>query len=383
MARERVAAQGNGGATRHFIKSVSGEMMLPHEKMGEDVRVFLGIRLDCAQCHDHPHETWTQDQFWEITAFYGQLTRIRNVSVFLDDAAGNGERPEGARVIHPRRRQEVAPRFLDGSVPRAIGDNPRERLADWFTAPGNPYFAPAIVNRVWAYFFGKGFVEPVDDFRPGNPPTHPELLQALAADFQRSGYDLKHLMRVIAQSRTYQLSGDLNRTNQEDEINFSRSLPRRLDAEILLDAISDVTGVQETFPVHDYVGGGMEPVGTRAIDLVPEVTPSQFLEVYGRPISRDSMPWRDRRSTLRQALHLLVGSTYTTKISAEGGRIDRLLASGASDHEIIEELYLAAFSRYPTAEEEAELEALIETSPSREKGVENLAWGLLASGQFT
>ena len=127
----------------------------------------------------------------------------------------------------------------------------------------------------------------------------------------------------------------------------------------------------------------MEPVGTRAIDLVPEVTPSQFLEVYGRPISRDSMPWRDRRSTLRQALHLLVGSTYTTKISAEGGRIDRLLASGASDHEIIEELYLAAFSRYPTAEEEAELEALIETSPSREKGVENLAWGLLASRQFT
>ena len=383
MARERVASQGNGGPTRHFIKSVSGEVMRPHEKMGEDVRVFLGIRLDCAQCHDHPYETWTQDQFWGITAFYGQLTRIRTPSVFMDDISGNEEQPEGPKVIHPRRRQEVVPSFLDGSPASATGVNPRELLADWMTAPENPYFSRAIVNRVWANFFGKGLVEPVDDFRPGNPPSHPELLEALAEDFRRSGFDLKHLMRTIAQSRTYQLSGDLNPTNREDAINHSRALPRRLDAEILLDAISRVTGVEEAFPVHNYVGGGTEPKGTRAIELVPEVTPSQFLEVYGRPISRDSMPWRDYRSTLRQALHLLVGSTYTTKISAEGGRVDRLLSAGASDREIIQELYLAALSRYPTAEEEARLQALIEGAPSRRKGVENLAWGLLASRQFT
>ena len=383
MARERVASQGNGGPTRHFIKSVSGEVMRPHEKMGEDVRVFLGIRLDCAQCHDHPYETWTQDQFWGITAFYGQLTRIRTPSVFMDDISGNEEQPEGPKVIHPRRRQEVVPSFLDGSPASATGVNPRERLADWMTAPENPYFSRAIVNRVWDNFFGKGLVEPVDDFRPGNPPSHPELLEALAEDFRRSGYDLKHLMRAIAQSRTYQLSGDLNPTNREDEINHSRALPRRLDAEILLDAISRATGVEEAFPVHNYVGGGTEPKGTRAIELVPEVTPSQFLEVYGRPVSRDSMPWRDYRSTLRQALHLLVGSTYTTKISAEGGRVDRLLSAGASDPEIIQELYLAALSRYPTAEEEARVKALIEGAPSRRKGVENLAWGLLASRQFT
>ena len=383
MARERVAAQGGGGATRHFIKSVSGEVMRPHEKMGEDVRVFLGIRLDCAQCHDHPYETWTQDQFWGITAFYGQLTRIRTPSVFMDDISGNEEQPEGPKVIHPRRRQEVVPSFLDGSPASATGVNPRERLADWMTAPENPYFSRAIVNRVWDNFFGKGLVEPVDDFRPGNPPSHPELLEALAEDFRRSGYDLKHLMRAIAQSRTYQLSGDLNPTNREDEINHSRALPRRLDAEILLDAISQVTGIEEAFAVHNYVGGGTEPKGTRAIELVPEVTPSQFLEVYGRPVSRDSMPWRDYRSTLRQALHLLVGSTYTTKIGAEGGRVDRLLSDGASDREIVRELYLAALSRYPTAEEEARLQALIEGAPSRRKGVENLAWGLLASRQFT
>ena len=383
MARERVAAQGNGGPTRHFIKSVSGEVMRPHEKMGEDVRVFLGIRLDCAQCHDHPYETWTQDQFWGITAFYGQLTRVRNLSVFMDDISGNEEQPEGPKVIHPRRRQEVAPRFLDGSLAQVMGDNPREQLAGWMTAPENPYFTRAIVNRVWANFFGKGLVEPVDDFRPGNPPSHPELLEGLAENFRRSGYDLKHLMRAIAQSRTYQLSGDLNPTNREDEINHSRALPRRLDAEILLDAISRVTGVEEAFTVHNYVGGGTEPKGTRAIELVPEVTPSQFLEVYGRPVSRDSMPWRDYRSTLRQALHLLVGSTYTTKISAEGGRVDRLLSAGASDREIIRELYLAALSRYPTPEEEARVKALIEGAPSRRKGVDNLAWGLLASRQFT
>ena len=256
MARERVAAQGSGGPTRHFIKSVSGEVMRPHEKMGEDVRVFLGIRLDCAQCHDHPYETWTQDQFWGITAFYGQLTRIRTPSVFMDDISGNEEQPEGPKVIHPRRRQEVAPRFLNGSLARAMGDNPREQLVDWMTAPENPYFSRAIVNRVWANFFGKGLVEPVDDFRPGNPPSHPELLEALAEDFRLSGYDLKHLMRVIAQSGTYQLSGDLNQTNREDAINHSRALPRRLDAEILLDAISRVTGVEEAFTVHNYVRWG-------------------------------------------------------------------------------------------------------------------------------
>ena len=251
------------------------------------------------------------------------------------------------------------------------------------TSPENPYFSQAIVNRVWANFFGKGLVEPVDDFRPGNPASHPELLGALARDFRLSGYDLKHLMRAITRSKTYQLSGDLNPTNREDEVNHSRALPRRLEAEILLDAITQVTGIEEAFAVHEYVGGGTEPRGTRAIDLVPEVTPSQFLEVYGRPVSRDSMPWRDYRSTLRQALHLLVGSTYTTKIAAEGGRVSRLLSAGASGREIVRELYLAALSRYPTAEEETRLRALIEGAPSRRKGVENLAWGLLASRQFT
>ncbi len=172
-------------------------------------------------------------------------------------------------------------------------------------------------------------------------------------------------------------------TNREDEVNHSRALPRRLEAEILLDAISRVTGIEEAFAVHEYVGGGTEPKGTRAIELVPEVTPSQFLEVYGRPVSRDSMPWRDYRSTLRQALHLLVGSTYTTKIAAKGGRVSRLLSAGASDREIVRELYLAALSRFPTAEEETRLLALIEGAASRRKGVENLAWGLLASRQFT
>ena len=383
MARERIAGQGNTGATRHYIKSVSGEMMLPHEKMGEDVRVFLGIRLDCAQCHDHPYEPWAQDQFWGLTSFYGQLTRIRNGSVFFDDPAGNEERPEGSRVIHPRRREEVSPKFLDGtSIDRLVGD-PRGKLANWMTSSNNPYFSRAIVNRIWSYFFQRGIVEPVDDFRPSNPPTHPELLDALASEFRRSGYDIRRLMRVITQSRTYQLSSDPNKTNEEDKVNYSRALPRRLDAEILLDAISQVTGVPEIFPVHKYVGGGSEPTGTRAIHLVPEVTPSQFLEVFGRPISRDNMPWRDRRATLRQALHLLVGSTYGSKISAKGGRVDLFLKNGVSDRQIIENLYLAAFSRYPTTKEYRELGVLIKKASSPKKGIENLTWGLLASREFT
>jgi len=383
MARERIAGKGNTGATRHYIKSVSGEMMLPHEKMGEDVRVFLGIRLDCAQCHDHPYEPWAQDQFWGLTSFYGQLTRIRNGSVFFDDLAGNEERPEGPRVIHPRRREEVSPKFLDGtSIDQLVGD-PRGKLANWMTSSNNPYFSRAIVNRIWSYFFQRGLVEPVDDFRPSNPPTHPELLDALASEFRRSGYDIKRLMRVITQSQTYQLSSDLNKTNEADKVNYSRALPRRLDAEVLLDAISQVTGVPEIFPVHKYVGGGTEPTGTRAIHLIPEVTPSQFLEVFGRPISRDNMPWRDRRATLRQALHLLVGSTYGSKISAKGGRVDLYLKNGVSDRQIIENLYLAAFSRYPTTKEYRELGVLMKKASSRKKRIENLTWGLLASREFT
>ena len=383
MARERVASQGNFGPIGHYIKSVSGEMLLPEEMMSEDVRLFLGLRLECAQCHNHPFEAWTQDQFWGLAAFYGQLSRVRDLGVYFDDEHGNGERTDGPRVLHPRHNVEAELRFLDGTSPENIGAEPRMRLAEWITSPANPYFSKAIVNRIWSHFFGRGIVDPVDDVRDTNPPTHPDLLEALALDLEQHSYDVKHLMRMILQSRTYQASGNANETNEDDRINYSRALPRRLDAEILLDAITRVTGVEEEFAVHEYVGGGVEPAGTRAIDLVPEVSPSQFLDVFGRPPVRDAMPFRDHRPTLNQALHMLAGSTFVSKIAQGEGRAKRLLKSDATDQDIVQEFYLAAFSRFPTSRELEELELLFDEASSRSKAITDLVWALIASREFT
>ncbi len=382
MARERVAAEGNAGPGGHYFKR-TGELLLPHQKMTEDVRVFLGRRLDCAQCHDHPFETWSQNQFWGMAAFFGRLSRIREGNLVLDDPAGHGERREGPQVIHPRSKQEVEPRFLDGTLlPESERDDPRWKLAEWMTSPRNPYFATVIVNRMWSYFLGRGLVNPVDDFRSTNPATHPDLLEALARDFVDHGYDLKHFIRLILQSRTYELSGTPNETNKEDRINYSRNWPRRLDAEVLLDAISRVSGVDEDFVIHHFVGGGVEPPGTRAIHVPAEITPSHFLNVFGRPGLRETMPVRNLEPNLGQALHMLVGSTYSDKISREGGRLDGLLKKGASDREIVEEFYLAALSRFPTKQEVAGLEKAIGQSSSRRKAMKALVWGLIASREF-
>jgi len=378
MAREHVGAQGNTAPTRNFFKA-NGGMMSPGQKMSADARLFLGVRLDCAECHDHPFESWTQSQFWGLAAFYGPTTRTLEGALFFEHATGRG-----ARVMHPRLKTKVEPRFVGGET---IGDKantaPRRRFAEWMTKPGNPFFARSIVNRVWSYFFGHGFVDPVDDFKDTNPPTHPELLDALARDFEEHGYDLKHLMRRITQSRTYQTSGTANATNGNDKINFSRSLPRRLDAEVLLDAITSVTRVNELFTIHEYVGGGSEPRGTRAIELVAEVTPSQFLDVFGRPPFREAVPVRDYRVTLKQALHTLVGSAFNEKIAREDGRLDRLLKRNVDNSELITEFYLAALTRFPRPDELADLQALLNEASDRRKAIEHLVWALIASREFT
>jgi hypothetical protein len=234
---------------------------------------------------------------------------------------------------------------------------------------------------VWGYFFGRGIVDPVDDFRSTNPPTHPALLEALARDFQDHGYDLKHLIRLIVQSRTYQLSGEANATNRDDTINYSRSRPRALEAVVLLDAVTQVTGVPEPFALDKFVGGGQTPPGTRAIHLVPDISPSQFLEVYGRP-NRQTLPEQDGEPAVAQSLHRLVGSTYVEKIPKEGGRVDRMVKRGATDQQAIEELYLAALGRFPTPRECGELGNLLGQQAPRREGLAALAWALVCSREF-
>jgi hypothetical protein len=384
IARERIAAQGYQGPTRHYL---SGAKVPAMEKaMAEQMRVFMGRRLECAQCHDHPSESWTQNQFWGLAAFFGRMTETGWIAdqVILDDPDGQEENYgvmgqtslSFLKPINPRSKRQVAPTFLDGQVlPEAKRMDLRMELATWMSS--HPYFAEAAVNRIWGYFFGRGIVDPVDDFRSTNAPTHPELLQTLAQDFKEHGYNLKHLMRRIVQSSVYQLSSEPNPTNRGDQINYSHALPRPLEAEVLLDAISNVTGVPEVFETD-----GKEPPGTRAINLqFPASYPSRFMDVYGRPL-RSSVPERDNKPSLGQALHMLVGSTYTQKLSKEGTCIDRLLKRSASDREIIEEFYLAAFSRFPAPAEQTELEKGLADASSRRDVMEDLLWALISSREF-
>ena len=397
IARERIAAQGAGAAAAHYFPA--GEERNPEQKMGEEVRVFLGRRFDCAQCHNHPFETWSQDQFWGLTAFFGRMSGVKfgpqdsnlHGSVLYDDPAGQevdyGQTGRSKFVTHPRTKAVVQPTFLDGrELPESERGDLRWELAEWMTS--HPYFGEAAVNRMWGYFFGRGIVDPVDDFRSTNPPTHPELLKALSQDFREGGHDLKRhdlkrLMRTIVNSRTYQLSRLPNETNADDRINYSRFIPRQIDAEVLLDAISSATGVPETLRhgSKQHLPGTLPP-GSRAVRMVePDVYPIRFLEVYGMP-NRMAVPERKNESNLQQALHMLAGTTYTEKLSKEGGRIDRLLKSGASDAKIIEELYLAALSRFPSEAEQKDVQQWISTRASRPEAIRNIVWAVISSREF-
>ena len=386
IAMERIAAQGYDGPSRHF--RAGGETARFEKVMAEQVRVFMGRRMDCAQCHNHPNESWTQDQFWGLAAFFARRTQTawNSDQVIFDDPDGHemkyGEMGKTSvtfvKAVNPRTKEEVLPKFLDGKpLPEAAREDLRRELAEWMTS--HPYFAEAIVNRMWRYFMGKGLVEPVDDFRSTNPPTHPELLDALARDFQEHGHDLKRLIRQIVSSRAYQLSSLPNESNIDEKTNYSHTQPRFLEAEVVLDAISSATGVPEIF---ENVSGKV-PVGTRAINLtLPAKYPSLFLEIYGRPF-RDTVPERNVKPSLAQALHILVGSTYTQKLNQPSGRLDTLLKSGASDAQIVEELYLGALSRFPTEKERSDLERLIGQEPSRKEALAAVLWALLSSREFS
>ena len=382
VARERMAGQGYNGPTRHLWGA--DEIRLPQDVMTEQARVFLGRRLDCAQCHDHPFDSWTQDQFWGLTGFFKNLTYFWNTLVIVDDPIGHEEFGTDSRLLHPRTSQEVEAVYPDGRpLPVEASADPRLRLAEWFFSSEEFLFEEAIVNRFWSYFFGRGIVNPVDDFRLTNPPSHPDLLRKLARYFRSSGYDLKGLIRLIVQSNTYQRSGRTNHTNQKDTANYSRALPRSLDAEILLDMICQITGIPEIFEGKDEREyGGRLPTGTRAINIVnPDLHPSRFLDIYGRP-SRVAVPERKATTSLAQALHMLAGSAYTDKLSEKGGRIDRLLQSPASDREIVEELYLASLTRFPTTKETRQLVRIIKAAPSQKQAFEDLLWGVISSREF-
>jgi hypothetical protein len=383
VARERIAVEGYKPPSRHFLPY--NQIGTPADAMAEEVRVFMGRRLDCAQCHNHPYENWSQDQFWGMAAFFSRMFRMGQVVVDHPTNMDLGAKDVGGsmELLHPRTKAVVKPALLDNSPLNVTPEgNPRKELARWITS--HPYFAEAAVNRMWGYFFARGIVDPVDDFRSTNPPTHPELLAALAADYRGHGYNLRHLMKTIVSSRTYQLSHRPNATNREDVTNYSRSLSRGLDAEVLLDAVADVTGIPETFStaITDGATVGQAPAGTRAIQLRdPDTFFSRFLELYGRS-NRGAVPERNNKANLSQAMHVLAGGTYVDRLSRPNGRLAKLLQSGATDEKIISEFYLAALSRPPADEEVQELKAILTQRGDREGGLREFVWALISSREF-
>ena len=341
-------------------------------------RLFLGQRLECAQCHNHPLENLTQDDFYGLAAFlartrvkhgYGQYRRV-----WYNDRRGE--------IKHPVTKEQVPPRFLGGGK-AAIPDGASRRdvLADWITRTEELQFARATVNRVWYEYFQRGIVEPFDDFRSTNRPSHPELLDDLARFFIDSGFRFKALHRLVLNSRTYQLAAHTTerpggQSALEDAL-FARYVPRKLPAEVLLDAISQVTGVPEEF--NNY------PPGTSPKELIASIGATYFLTTFGHP-RRDIMEARSSAPSLGQALQMMNGGVLADRMQADGFVLDGLMEQGLADGEIVDALYGRAFARKPDETEREALAAYLdaerEAGRSRRQGLANLLWAILNTKEF-
>ena len=351
----------------------------PDAFVDDTAQVFLGMRLQCAKCHHHPFEKWGEDDYYGFAAFFAKVGRkpdLRAKKLGRNDESVIFASRTGA-VTQPKTGVTMAPKGLGAAVvPVPTHIDPRQKLVDWMAEPANPYFAKAVVNRYWAHFFGRGIVEPMDDLRQTNPPTNPELLDNLAVEFVRHGYDLKQLVRTICTSRTYGLSSVPSESNARDKQSFARHYPKRLSAEVLLDAISQVAGAPTAF-------GGM-PAGTRAIELPDESVASAFLDTFGRP-KRDTSCECERVSdaSLGQSLMLLNSAEVQSKLSSAGSRAERLMKDPRPDDQKIEELFWAAFGRAPSSGEiTSALNHLAKTKDKRREAYEDVLWALINAKEF-
>lgn len=340
-------------------------------KLAENVaQVFMGIRTQCAQCHNHPFDRWTMDDYYSFAAFFAQVGRktgedYREIIVFN---SGGGE------VNHLVGGRPMPPKFLGGAQPDVAGKDRRAVLAGWLASSENPYFATSVANRVWAHFFGIGIVEPIDDIRVSNPASNPELFQTLGDKFTSYNYDFKQLVRDICASQAYQRSTQKNASNETDERNFASARLRRIKAENLLDCISQVTNTKDKF-------GGL-PLGARATQIADGTTSTYFLTTFGRA-PRTTVCSCDVKTdpTLSQALHLLNGDTVGGKIS-QGGLVKTWLDAGQTPEQIIENIYVRCLSRKPLPEETANLMATVTQAPDPHQGLEDVYWAVLNSREF-
>lgn len=349
------------------------------EQVEDTAQLFLGVRIQCARCHHHPFERWSQNDYYSLAAFFSQVGR----QPIANDLAGTRDRQlvhnDGvASAKNPRSGATLKPSGL-GAKPIAVPpeEDPRTQLAEWMRSADNPFFARTLVNRYWKHFFNRGIVEPEDDMRETNPPTNPELLDSLAAHFVESGYDLKELVRTICNSNTYQLSAIPNEYNESDKQNFSRYYPRRLAAETLYDAFHRVTGTTQAFADM--------PPGTRATQLVDSSNVPYFLKVFGQPAGDTACECeRSPDANLAQSLHLLNSSEVQTKVGQDGARAKTLAADEKRSHEErIHELYRVAFSR--TAQDD-EIQVALGYIESHKDNIpaayEDIMWALINTKEF-
>jgi hypothetical protein len=374
LVRELIAAKGGtftSPATNYF----------QHErdtlKTAENVaQVFMGMRIQCAQCHNHPFDRWTMDDYYGFANFFAQIGRKQGEdpreTIVFNSGGGDVKHPVGGRVVPPT--------FLGGATPDLAGRDRRAVLAEWLASPDNPHFGRNLVNIVWAHFFGRGIVDEVDDVRVSNPPVNDELLDALSRRFVESKYDFKKLVREICTSQTYQRSTRPNETNAEDDRNFSKASLRRIRAEVLLDVVTNATGTQNKFK-------GL-PLGARAVQIADGNTTNYFLTTFGRATRATACSCEVKMEpNLSQALHLLNGDTIQQKIR-QGGVVKEMLDKGMPPEQVIEELYLRTLTRKPTAKEVQRLMEIIKTDPAAQKPaglretLEDGFWAILNSREF-
>ncbi|MDV6032962.1 MAG: DUF1549 domain-containing protein [Phycisphaera sp. RhM] len=368
MVQELLSASGGtfeNAATNYY------QMETDPLKVSENVaQVFMGMRIQCAQCHNHPFDRWTMDDYYSFAAFFSQIGRKqaedpRETIVFN---SGGGE------VKHPVDGRVMAPKFLGSDAPDVAGKDRRAVMADWLASKDNPYFAPNLANIVWNHFFGKGIINEVDDVRISNPPVNAELLAALSESFIEYNYDFKRLVRDICTSRSYQLSTATNETNKRDDRNFSHASLRRIRSEILLDSITQATDTKNKF-------AGL-PLGARAVQISNGNTSTYFLTSFGRATRASVCSCEVQiEPNLSQALHLLNGETVGGKIG-EGKLIERRLTEGKQPAEIVDELYVRCLTRKPTDIERQKLGEAIATSSDVKVTLEDIFWALLNSREF-
>ncbi|MEX0725349.1 MAG: DUF1549 and DUF1553 domain-containing protein [Planctomycetaceae bacterium] len=375
FARELITAEGgtftNGATVIFRDRPVVVEI-------GSSVsQIFLGVRLECAKCHHHPFEVWSQDDFYGFASFFSRVGHVGGLSPPISGDEEIIYTTTSGELRHGRTNVPVLPRPLNGEeMTFGPDDNPREALVHWMTADANPYFAKVMANRVWADVMGQGLVEPVDDIRATNPASNEALLQFLADDFRQHGYNIKHLIRTIMTSYVFGLNTIPEERNISDLKNFSRYYRQRMRAEVLLDAVNDVLGVEQEFAAM--------PPGSRATQLWTYRSSSLFLDTFGRPDANQDPPCeRTSDSTTPQILHLMNSPELNRKLTQDDSQPAQLAASEMTNEQIVDDIFLRVYSRPPADEEKQKLLAILPAREERRRVVEDIFWALMNTPEFS